>query len=527
MSEHCFYEIGEYTLSSTVQMKFLETSKRYWGRTMSVDGHTDLKLTYGKAAIAAKLLSGKIKAATSSKYVSILLPPCNGNIIASFGTYFSGKIPVMINYSMGALKNLDLAKKKCGTDLVLTSRKLIEKLGIEATDEMIFLDEFPKMFSVFEKISSLLSVKFLTNDKFAKNCGWKEDGDDVCVILFTSGSEKEPKAVQLTHNNVLFNIDAVRTHLSLGNDNVMLGSLPVFHSFGFLLSFLSVITATEIVFYPNPLDYKTIGEVAEKYKVTTMLGTPTFYEGYIAKCKKSNFASVKLAISGGDKLLTKTRERFLEKFGINILEGYGVTECTAGATLNNLENSKPGTVGKPMPGVEIKIVNAATNEELGVNQEGMILIRGGNLTPGYLGDSKKTNEAIKGSWYYTGDIGKLDEDGFLHFLGRLRRFVKIGGEMVSLPLVEAAVSECIPDNDCAVVGIRDDKRGSRIIAFVTCEKESIPAIKAELRKTLPQISIPKEFRVIQEIPKLGSGKSDFRKLIKIAETKASAQKSNT
>lgn len=509
-------------MSKTIHGKFLKVSRSCWNKKMSIDSHSESELTYGKGAVAAKLLSSLIKSRTRNKYVGILLPPCCGNLIAFFGTLFSGKVPVMINYSTGTLSNIEIARKKCRADLFLTSKKFIEKLGVDATDDMLFLEDALHNSSLLSKLFSFLAVRFFPPALFSGSDGWNENDSETSVILFTSGSEKEPKAVQLTHKNILSTIAGTRKSLSFSPDEVLLSTLPMFHSFGFVSNILFVTNNMKIVFYPNPLDYKTIGNTAKKYSPTMLLGPPTFFEGYISKCHRDDFKSIRYAITGADKLLEKTRTRFREKFGIQLLQGYGITESSAVAAFETPHENRPDSVGKPLLGTEIKIVNPETEEEMPRNRDGLILLKGDNIMSGYFEDEEKTNEVLKKSWYFTGDIGRLDDDGFLWISGRMKRFVKVGGEMISLTMVESTLSECLPEDcECAVIGIDDEKRGSRIQAFVTTEKKIIRSLRDQLKKLLPHIAIPKDFHVVEEIPKLGSGKNNYRELTRLLEEKSS------
>jgi len=510
-------------MMENIHSKFLEVSRKAWNKTMSIDAHTGTELTFGRGAIAARLLANLLKSKTDSRHVSILLPPCGGCLIAVFGTLFAGKVPVMINYSTGVSYNLDIAKRKCKTNLIITSRKFIDKLGIEASEGMLLMEDAVAEFTALDKIGAMLSTRFLPYSMLSDSANLGEKSSETSVILFTSGSEKEPKAVQLTHKNILSTIAAIHKTLELSKNEILLGSLPMFHSFGFMASLLFATNAFQSIFYPNPLDYKIIGSVAKEKGVTIMLGTPTFYEGYISKCPEDNFKSVKIAISGGDKLLEKTRLRFQDKFGVSILQGYGITECSAVASFNTPKDNRANSVGKPLHGTEVKIISPETGKEMPENQDGLILLKGDNITIGYLGDDEKTKDVIKDSWYHTGDIGRVDADGFLWFSGRVKRFVKIGGEMISLAVVEEAITKCIPENcECAVIGVSDEKRGARLHAFVTADKETISTLREEVRKLLPAIAVPKNFYEIDEIPKLGSGKPNFRELEKLVQKSSSA-----
>jgi len=510
-------------MMENIHGKFLEVSRASWNKTMSVDTNTGTELTFGRGAIAAWLLAALLKKKTDARHVSILLPPCGGCLIAVLGTLFAGKIPVMINYSTGVSYNLDIAIKKCKTDLIITSKKFIDKLGLEASENMLLMEDAAAGFTTLNKLGAMISTRFLPYSMLSGSGNLREDSSETGVILFTSGSEKEPKAVQLTHKNILSTIAAIHKTLELSESEILLGSLPMFHSFGFMASLLFVTKSLKSVFYPNPLDYKTIGSIAKEMGVTMMLGTPMFYEGYISKCQKDDFKSVKIAVSGGDKLLEKTRSRFQNKFGVSILQGYGITECSAVASFNTPEDNRVNSVGKPLHGTEVKIISTETGKEMPENQDGLILLKGDNITTGYLGDDEKTREVIKDSWYHTGDIGRVDADGFLWFSGRVKRFVKIGGEMISLAVVEEAITKCIPEScECAVIGVSDDKRGSRLHAFATADKETMSNLREELRKLLPAIAVPKNFYNIDEIPKLGSGKPNFGELEKLIKKSSSA-----
>ena len=504
---------------------FVENVIRNRKKIALYDTITDKVFTYEQLLIGSLLLKNRI-ASYSGKYVGIMLPPGAGSILSIFGILMNGKIPVMINYSTGALENARYAQNKCYFLTIITSRRMLEKLVLEPIEGMVFVEDWLAKMGIFKKVVALLRSKLpLPLLQRIIHLGTE---DEVATILFTSGSEKEPKAVQLTHKNILHNITNVPKIIELSSEDIFITNLPYFHVFGLTVNlWLPLYLGASIVGIPSPLDYKNICEVIKKYGVTVMVGTPTFFWGYLKKAEADTFKSVRIVIAGADKLPSKIRETYIKKHQLTVCEGYGTTETSPVISTNTPEQDKPGSVGKPLPGVAVKISDIDTGKELPRGSEGKILVKGDLVMKGYLGDLEETSLRIKDGWYDTGDMGVLDEDGYLWHRGRLKRFVKIGGEMVSLVKIENLLEEIIPEGSmCCVVDVPNLEKGADIVACVTTEKIDPRDMLKFLREKLPPISIPKEFYVIEDLPMMSSGKVDFREVEKICREKRKKQKKN-
>jgi acyl-[acyl-carrier-protein]-phospholipid O-acyltransferase/long-chain-fatty-acid--[acyl-carrier-protein] ligase len=270
-----------------------------------------------------------------------------------------------------------------------------------------------------------------------------------------------------------------------------------------------------VITFANPLDYKQIVEGIKEHKITMMVGTPTFFHGYLKKAQPGDFNSLNIMMAGADKLPNQVREEYKKIHGKTLLEGYGTTETSPVISVNNFENNRPGSIGIPMLHTQIKIVDVDTEAELKAGEVGKILVKGDLVMKGYMGDYEQTKLRIRNGWYDTGDMGMFDKDGFLWHKGRLKRFVKIGGEMVSLVQVEAALSELLPEGAiCCVVEIPNPVKGADIVAALTDKEVDIKKIQHQLRKVLPAIAIPKDFFTVDELPLMGSGKVNFREVEK-------------
>lgn len=483
------------------------------------DKATDKEYTYGKMLIASLILKEHI-ARIRGKYVGILLPTSAGCMLAILGTLMSGKIPVMINYSTGALDNCRYARDKCHFKTIVTSKKLLERLNLQPINHMIFVEDILAKVTVVAKLKAALTSKL----PFAILKGIVHSGPltEVSVILFTSGSEKEPKAVQLSHGNILHNVNAVPQLVKLDHTDVFMCMLPLFHVFGLTTNFwLPLTLGATMISHPNPLEYKTISSLVREYRVTFITATPSFFYGYLQKSEPGDFASIRFAIAGADKLPIKVYEGFLKKHGITVYEGYGTTETSPVISSTYPGIFKLGSVGKPIPGVEVRIQDIQTDKTLGRNQEGKILVKGDMVMVGYLGDMEETSLRIRNGWYDTGDIGLIDDDGYLWHKGRLKRFVKVGGEMVSLVRVEDVLSRLLPEDViCCVVDIPNPTKGADVVAAVANGNFDMHKVLKQLKKELPHIAVPRQFYVIEDIPMMASGKVNFRAVEKICRERS-------
>ena len=497
--------------------EFIKTAKKSGKRIAIVDRTLGRRISYSRALIGALILSKKIQAYKDG-FVGVMIPNSAGSILTTLGIVFSGKVPVMINYSTGAAGNCEYAQQKCGFKTIITSRALMEKIGCRLIPGMVFIEDIMAGISTGDKLKAALQSKLPTKI-LLKNVHQGELDDNV-VILFTSGSEKDPKAVQLTHRNFLSNIEAILSKFKITQDDIMLGILPLFHVFGHNTNFwLPLYFGMSVVTYANPLEYEKVCQVIKEEKVTVMLATPVFFMGYLRKSKPGDFETVWLAVAGADKLPDWLRKSFIEKHNLEVFEGYGTTETSPVISVNGPGENKPGSIGKPFNNTQVKITDIETGEVLGPEQEGKIQVKGDLVMKGYFDDIEETSLRIEAGWYDTGDMGKIDDDGYLWHRGRLKRFVKIGGEMVSLVRIESELGDLISEDiDYCVVEVPDSLKGAKIVVAITKEI-NVKDITLKLSAKLPNIAVPRQFVILSELPKMGSGKIDFRTATELVRNK--------
>lgn len=491
-----------------LHQQFVRVAKKYEKKLAIIDKTLNRKLTYKKALIGALMLSKKFEKYDQG-FLGIMLPNSAGAVLSILGTLMSGRIPVMINYSTGAEMNSVYAQKKCAFKTIITSKALLEKINCPKVAGMVFLEDIMKSVSVLDKIKAALKAS-LPTELLLKSIH-KGEEDDTLLILFTSGSEKDPKGVQLTHKNITQNYESLIKAYSFNSDDIFLANLPYFHVFGQTANlWVPMAVGMSIVTYANPLDFKTICDIVREEKVTLMAGTPTFFWGYLRNSRPGDFQSARILLSGADKCPDALRKAFMEKHGKVLLEAYGATETSPAITVNTLENNRPGSVGRPIEGVQVMVENYETGEQCKTGEIGKILVKGDNVMKGYFDDFEQTSLSIRHGWYDTGDMGYKDEDGYLWHVGRLKRFLKIGGEMVSLIKVEDVLEKLLlPDAECCVVEVPDAIRGARIVAAITKPIDE-KATLSKMAEQLPSIAMPYKFVVMPEMPKLGSGKIDFK-----------------
>jgi acyl-[acyl-carrier-protein]-phospholipid O-acyltransferase/long-chain-fatty-acid--[acyl-carrier-protein] ligase len=488
--------------------QFIETAKQYSGKMYIVDRTTNRRITYSRALIASLILSEKLRKYEPG-FIGVMVPTSAGSILSILASLMSGRVPVMINYSTGAAQNCEYAQKKCAFKTIITSKALLEKIQCPVVPGMVFLEDIMASIGIVDKLNAALRAK-LPTPLLKKTIAQGHEEDNI-VILFTSGSEKDPKAVQLTHKNITANLKSLEQVYEFSSADSILGNLPLFHVFGQTAhQWLPIWCGMTVVTYANPLDFKAICDVVREEKVTIMAGTPSFFWGYVNKANPGDFASCRIMLAGADKCPDALRKVFLEQHGKVLLEAYGCTETSPGLTVNTPLHNKPGSVGRPLPGVRVRIENYETGEECKVREIGKILVKGDNVMKGYFDDFESTSLAFRHGWYDTGDMGWMDEDGYLWHVGRLKRFVKIGGEMVSLIKVEDVLEKIIPEGaKCCVVEIPDQTKGARIVAAVTQQLDEKEILK-KMSEQLPNIALPKNFVVIPDLPQMGSGKINFR-----------------
>ncbi len=498
---------------------FIKIAKKYPGKTAFVDCTSGKSVTYFRALALSLALSRRL-GGNDEGHIGVMLPTGAGCALSVLGVLMSGRVPVMINYSTGtalegASGNVRYAQKKCSFQTVVTSRVFMEKIDCPHVEGMVFIEDIVGGLSALEKLSAAALAKLPVPFILRLVEGGEEN--DVAAILFTSGSEKEARAVQLTHRNIISNIRDFSGAFELSGKDSMLASLPYFHIFGFNPNLWTPLYhGMTIISYANPIDYKKICEIIRDERPTIILGTPSFFWGYLRKSEPGDFRSVRVAVCGADKCADALRQGFMDKHNITLYEGYGATETSPVISVNTPLQNRPGSVGKALPGVSLRIEDPEAGphikKDCTAGIAGRIMVKGDLVMRGYLGDAEETAGRIRDGWYDTGDMGFLDEDSYLWFAGRLKRFVKIGGEMVSLVQVEEALEKVLPDGVfSSVAAVPDAIKGQKIVAAVTSRIDEMKTIR-QLMEYLPNIAIPKHFIVLPELPRTGTGKIDFRRV---------------
>ncbi|HJT11111.1 MAG TPA: AMP-binding protein, partial [Dongiaceae bacterium] len=408
---------------------------------------------------------------------------------------------------------------------IVAARPFLAKAKLDERPGMVFVEDFMKSFGKGERVFWYLALRLLPVSWIERLAGGgRSTPDDLCTIMFSSGSTGTPKGVMLSHHNIMSNLEAIAQILWIQPDDRMMGVLPFFHSFGFTGTLcVPLVCGIGAIYHPNPLDAKTIGKLAREQGATILISTPTFCQAYYRTCGSEDFKTLRHVVVGAERLRPDFAAQFKEKFGLEMLEGYGATEMGPVVSVNvpNVVHAgeqqvghKPGTVGHPLPGVAAKVVDPETGQELSEGQEGLLLLKGPGRMVGYLADEKATAAALRGEWYVTGDIAIVDEDGFIKITDRLSRFSKIGGEMVPHLKVEEAMLR-IPGVEAAcVTAVPDPQRGERLVGFYVANAAMAPQLvwQALGESDLPKIFIPKatDLRRIETLPVLGSGKIDLR-----------------
>jgi acyl-[acyl-carrier-protein]-phospholipid O-acyltransferase/long-chain-fatty-acid--[acyl-carrier-protein] ligase len=475
------------------------------------------KLTYRRLLMGARLLGVRLSKvlAAGRQPVGVLLPNANVTPVALLALWSIGRTPAVLNFSTGPTLMLGCAKL-AGLRQIVTSRAFLEraKLNVEALSgfEFIYLEDVAGRVSIWKKFATLIRVALAPRSAVRS----PHVPNDTAVILFTSGSEGVPKGVELTHANLLCNIRQMLASCDLQDTDRFFNALPLFHSFGLTAGTLvPLVRGLFVHLYPSPLHYRVVPTMVYFSDSTVMLGTNTFLNGYARKAHPLEFRSVRYLFAAGEKLQESTAATWSQRFGVRVLEGYGATECSPCISINLPTWPKNGSAGRLLPGMEWRLEPVD-----GVADGGRLLVRGPNVMRGYL--NPEANAAFKalGGWYDTGDIVRVDEDNYLFILGRLKRFAKISGEMVSLTAVEDALAGAFPHYglrcQVAVVSRPDENRGEMLVAVTNEPKLRIEELRETIRaKGFPNICVPREVKCVRAIPMLGTGKVNHRELQKL------------
>lgn len=480
-------------------------------------------MNYGQLFTKVHALSSGLKDKLKGEYIGVLLPNALANLVTFFALHNLGKVPAMINFTSGAL-NINNACKTVEVQTILTSKMFIKKVGLEELvkqihgPEIVYLEDIAKDIKLPQKLAAVLA-SFFPRETFAKSL--KLNPQAPAAVLFTSGSEGAPKGVALSHRNILANIAQADCVIDFSAKDIALNVLPMFHCFGLTVgTLLPVVSGVKTFLYPTPLHYNIIPEISYAIRATMLFGTDTFLAKYAENANPYDFFSMRYVIAGAEKLKTATRQTWQEKFGIRILEGYGVTETSPFLSVNTPMFSKTGSVGKIVPGVQYELRKIP-----GIEEGGELWVKGENIMLGYIKlDKPNVLQPPKDGWYGTGDIVAVDEQGFVSILGRAKRFAKVAGEMVSLPLVEEFAQKLWTGVPTSVVSVKDDKKGEQLVLVVPDKKYTLAEFKDYAKKNgLADIASPRKL-VVAEIPLLGSGKTDYPKLQKLVEEQAKLEK---
>jgi acyl-[acyl-carrier-protein]-phospholipid O-acyltransferase/long-chain-fatty-acid--[acyl-carrier-protein] ligase len=502
--------------------RFIRTAKRRWFSFCMADT-TGTELTYGKTLVGSLLLSNWVtQHCGSDSMVGVLLPASVGGSLANIAIFLAGKVPVNLNFTAGR-DAMASSVQQCGIKTIMTSRVFLSKANLEPMDGMVYLEELRKDFTPMKKLAVALKSAALPASWLERRYLKSRKANDLATVIFSSGSTGAPKGVMLSHHNVVSNIEGIRQVFHLTPDDRIMGVLPLFHSFGFTGTlWLPLLAGFGVVYHPNPTDAKTIGETVQKYRATLLISTPTFYAGYQRRCSKEEFASLRYLIAGAEKLREQIAKGYEEKFGLTILEGYGCTELAPVVSVNVpdvLEGKekqvghKPGSVGHPIPGVIVKVVEPDSERPMAPGEEGLLLVKGPNLMLGYLGQEQLTDQSLRHGWYVTGDIAAVDEDGFIKITDRISRFSKIGGEMVPHMRIEEVINAALGSAASVVTALPDEQRGEKLVAFYAQNGMPKEELWEKLNQSeLPKLWIPKRenLYMIDSLPLLGSGKVDLK-----------------
>jgi acyl-[acyl-carrier-protein]-phospholipid O-acyltransferase/long-chain-fatty-acid--[acyl-carrier-protein] ligase len=526
-------KIGEFCFSQRPVLRDhlaragLRGLKRNPFRIAITDGLDNTSLSRGKLLGVAVALSRHLRRICPERRIGIVLPPSKGAVIANLAAVFAGKIPVNLNFT-SARDSIESAKKQAGLSTIITARILAKRLeDFPWTPQVINLDEIlPKMKRAI--VGWWLLGLVMPSGVLARVLKIPRVGDHAeAILLFTSGSSGKPKGVPLSHRNILANVSQFAVMLDAKKDDVMLASLPFFHSFGCTVTlWYPLIEGVRTASYPNPLEAGKIASLVERLAVTIMLATPTFLRAYLRKAEPPQLYSLRLLITGAEKLPDELAKAFEARFGKEVLQGYGLTETSPVVSVNLPEPkaakagqtvqpcNRLGSTGKLLPGMAAEIRDADTDRKGSLHDTGILWLRGPNIFEGYLHDPERTAEVLHDGWFKTGDIGRFDEDGFLNIEGRLSRFSKIGGEMVPHETVEQKIVSVLPTGEhservIAIVGVADAAKGEALV-LLSCVDLDLPRLRAALSEIgVPNLWIPKTLQRVDAIPVLASGKLDL------------------
>ena len=536
LAEQCF-SLNP-VLERSLGYALLQGLKKHGTTNHVIDGKEGGDLRFDKVLAAAIVLSLHIKSQTKKPRVGIILPPCPAALIANIAVLLAGKIPVNLNFTAGRTA-AESAIKQSEIDCYLTADSFVRKMQSFPWPPLKHLTMLERLMPALQNKIKLWFVisKLLPAPVLAAVLGLStKGGRREATLLFTSGTVGEPKGVVLTHRNLIANVAQFSSRLKLKSSDSILACLPLFHSFGCTVTlWYPVIQGLNVITYPTPLETRKIADLVQKHRISLLITTPTFLRGYLRGVNQEQLASIKMVVTGAEKLPRSVADAFEARFGKTVYEGYGLTETSPASNVNLpdpepvgnehshpvIPASRPGSVGHLLPGLAVRITHPETGERQSLHQSGIIWFKGANVFTGYLNDPRRTNDVLdKDGWFRSGDVGRMDADGFLYIEGRLSRFSKIAGEMVPHETVEEAVIKALGlENEATrrivITGVPDVDKGEALVLIsnVPGPPEHLGIIDLRYRLLdfgVPALWIPKKMIRVTDIPVLASGKLDLK-----------------
>jgi acyl-[acyl-carrier-protein]-phospholipid O-acyltransferase / long-chain-fatty-acid--[acyl-carrier-protein] ligase len=516
--------------------RFLRMCRRRM-RRLKVADSTGVELTgvalLTRTLVLRRALRRELLGPASGQRVGVLLPPSAAAMVVNAALAVDCRVAVNLNYTASS-DILNDCIGQCGIKHILTSRRVMERFDLRLDAELVYLEDFVHKITLADKLAGAAAARFAPISWLERRLGLANLGDDdLLTIIFTSGSTGRPKGVMLTQQNVGSNVAAVDQVIRLGKEDVLVGILPIFHSFGYTVTMWTVLSLPPMgIYHFSPLEAREVGKLCRRHGATIMIATPTFVRSYLRRCEPEDFAKLDVVFTGAERLTPDLADAFQKKFGVYPVEGYGATELSPVVSANmppsraasqDRAGVKVGTVGRTLPGICAKVVDLDTCEDLGPNKSGMLLVAGPNVMKGYYGRPDLTAEVLHGDWYTTGDVAEIDDDGFIRITGRISRFSKLGGEMVPHIRVEEAIGQTLKldedDLKIVVTAVPDAQKGERLVVLHTDIAQTPEQIRRALAVGgLPPLWIPStdSFRRIETIPVLGTGKLDLKRVKELA-----------
>ncbi|MEX0643778.1 MAG: AMP-binding protein [Parvularculaceae bacterium] len=495
---------------------FLASARRNGANRLAVIDGDGRRLTYKDITRAAFALSGPLARSTKpGEKVGVMLPTGAGILIAFLSILARGRIPAMLNFTAGA-RNIKAACRAAEVSRIVTAKKFVELAGLEKLiEELSAAVDFIYLEDVKEAIKPIDKARAVVGPFLPHLLAANPHPDDTGVILFTSGTEGDPKGVVLSHANILANIEQVALHVEIEPTDIFFNPLPAFHCYGLTAGTLwPVLVGYPVVLHPSPLQTKIIPKRIFETSATVLFATDTFLQQYMRAAEEGAMSSLRLAVCGAERVKDETRQAAEKRFSFEVLEGYGVTEASPVLAANQPGDIRAGTVGRMLPAVDVRIEPVE-----GLEGGGRLFVKGPNVMKGYLSPEEPgVLKPLADGWHDTGDIVSLDEKGYLAIRGRMKRFAKIGGEMISLAVVENCASAVWPDNLHGAVIMACPKRGEQIV-LVTDKKGADRSLLQAWAQShgVPEIAVPKKIVTAKEVPVLGTGKMDYLAVARLAE----------